>query len=81
MKGVDVEDEIWSRDIAFLGRGQGHELLQRQERDHVVSFILMEPKFEILSCTARYGRYISIRQFADTWTARYRTILPNIDHR
>ncbi|RWW09004.1 hypothetical protein BHE74_00008304 [Ensete ventricosum] len=81
MKGVDVEDEIWSRDRAFLVRGQGHELLQRQERDHVVSFILMEPRFEISSCTARYRWYISIRQFVDTWTARYRTVPPNIDHR
>ncbi|RWW41026.1 hypothetical protein BHE74_00053501 [Ensete ventricosum] len=29
------------------------------------------PMFEISSCTVHYGRYIPVRQFTVTWTARY----------
>ncbi|RRT77415.1 hypothetical protein B296_00028679, partial [Ensete ventricosum] len=29
-------------------------------------------RFAILTCTARYGLYIPVRQFTSTWTARYR---------
>ncbi|RWW47366.1 hypothetical protein BHE74_00046653 [Ensete ventricosum] len=31
--------------------------------------------------TARTGRYISVRQVAGTWTARYRVVPPKIDRR
>ncbi|RWV99448.1 hypothetical protein GW17_00037642 [Ensete ventricosum] len=31
--------------------------------------------------TARYERYIPVRQVAGTWTARYRAVPPKIDHR
>ncbi|RZS15118.1 hypothetical protein BHM03_00046910 [Ensete ventricosum] len=31
--------------------------------------------------TARYGRYIPVRQVAGTRTARYRAVPPKIDHR
>ena len=37
MKGVGIEDGTWSGGTKlFLDIGQGHELLQRQERDHIV---------------------------------------------
>ncbi|RRT34910.1 hypothetical protein B296_00051397, partial [Ensete ventricosum] len=32
--------------------------------------------FEISSCTAQYGRYIPVRQFTVTWTARYGAVPP-----
>ncbi|RWW01268.1 hypothetical protein GW17_00035703 [Ensete ventricosum] len=38
-------------------------------------------RFAILIFTAWYGRYISVRQVAGTWTARYRAVLSKIDHR
>ncbi|RRT46561.1 hypothetical protein B296_00054355, partial [Ensete ventricosum] len=37
--------------------------------------------FTISIYTVWYGRYIPIRQVTGTRTARYRTILPKIDHR
>ncbi|RWV91770.1 hypothetical protein GW17_00045911 [Ensete ventricosum] len=41
MKGVDVEDGTWSEGTELsLDRGQGHELLYRQEWDHVVPWVL-----------------------------------------
>ncbi|RWW83771.1 hypothetical protein BHE74_00007716 [Ensete ventricosum] len=43
MKGVDVEDGTWSGGTKVsLERGQGHELLQRQEQDqeHVIPWVL-----------------------------------------
>ncbi|RRT58948.1 hypothetical protein B296_00044362 [Ensete ventricosum] len=50
MKGVDIEDRIWSRGTKrSLDIGQGHELLQRQERDHVVSWVIYSNGAE-LSC-------------------------------
>ncbi|RWW30996.1 hypothetical protein GW17_00004402 [Ensete ventricosum] len=41
----------------------------------------IETAFAILTCTARYGRYISVRQVTDTRTAHYRAVPPKIDHR
>ncbi|RWV91659.1 hypothetical protein GW17_00046042 [Ensete ventricosum] len=50
MKGVDIEDRTWSRGMKHsLDIGQGHELLQRQERDHVVSWVIYSNGAE-LSC-------------------------------
>ncbi|RRT35338.1 hypothetical protein B296_00058420 [Ensete ventricosum] len=41
MKGVDIEDGTCSKGTElFLERGQGHELLQRQEWDYVVPRVL-----------------------------------------
>ncbi|RZS17687.1 hypothetical protein BHM03_00049860 [Ensete ventricosum] len=41
MNEVDVEDGTWSGDMNIsLDRGQGHELLQSQEQDHVVPWVL-----------------------------------------
>nr|ABF70076.1 hypothetical protein MA4_54B05.10 [Musa acuminata] len=45
MKGANIEDGTWSGGtVLSLDRGQRHELLQRQDQDHVVPwvFILME---------------------------------------
>ncbi|RWW27911.1 hypothetical protein GW17_00007636 [Ensete ventricosum] len=40
IKGVDIEDGTWSGSTKFsLDRGQGYELLQRQERNHVVPWV------------------------------------------
>ncbi|RWW31454.1 hypothetical protein GW17_00003913 [Ensete ventricosum] len=38
-------------------------------------------RFAISTCTARYGRYIPVRQVTDTWTARYRAVPSKIDCR
>ncbi|RWW27542.1 hypothetical protein GW17_00008025 [Ensete ventricosum] len=38
-------------------------------------------RFAISTYTARYGRYIPVRQFAGTRTARYRAVPPKIDRR
>ncbi|RZR94259.1 hypothetical protein BHM03_00022929, partial [Ensete ventricosum] len=40
-----------------------------------------QPKFEISSCTALYGRYIPVRRFTGMRTARYLTVPPKIDRR
>ena len=41
MKGASIEDGTWSGGtVLSLDRGQGHELLQRQEQDHVVPWVL-----------------------------------------
>ncbi|RWW14401.1 hypothetical protein GW17_00021833 [Ensete ventricosum] len=41
MKGVDVENGTWSEGMKLsLNIGQGHELLQRQERDHVIPWVI-----------------------------------------
>ena len=41
MKGASIEDGTWSGGIVLsLDKGQGHELLQRQEQDHVVLWVL-----------------------------------------
>ncbi|RWW18527.1 hypothetical protein GW17_00017479 [Ensete ventricosum] len=40
-----------------------------------------KPRFVILTCTTRIGRYIPVRQVIDTRTARYRAVPPKIDHR
>ncbi|RRT60754.1 hypothetical protein B296_00033859 [Ensete ventricosum] len=41
MKGVDIEDQTWSRGTELsLDRDQGHEHLQRQEGDYVVPWVL-----------------------------------------
>ncbi|RZS19142.1 hypothetical protein BHM03_00051474, partial [Ensete ventricosum] len=37
--------------------------------------------FAISTCTARYGRYIPVRQVTGTWTARYRAVPSKIDPR
>ncbi|RWW01664.1 hypothetical protein GW17_00035283 [Ensete ventricosum] len=39
----------------------------------------MISRFAISTCTARYGRYIPIRQVTGTWTASYQTVPPKID--
>ncbi|RWW21989.1 hypothetical protein GW17_00013834 [Ensete ventricosum] len=39
------------------------------------------PRFEISTCTARYGRYIPVRQVAGTRTVRYWAVPPKIDRR
>ncbi|RZS16056.1 hypothetical protein BHM03_00048020, partial [Ensete ventricosum] len=41
----------------------------------------MESRFAISTCTARYGRFIPVRQVAGTRTARYRAVPPKIDRR
>ncbi|RWW42873.1 hypothetical protein BHE74_00051535, partial [Ensete ventricosum] len=43
--------------------------------------IVFIPRFEISSCTARYGRYIPVCQFTGMLTARYRMVPPKIDRR
>ncbi|RZS09348.1 hypothetical protein BHM03_00040419 [Ensete ventricosum] len=41
MKGVNVKDGTWSGGTKLsLDRGQGHELFQRQEWDHVIPWVL-----------------------------------------
>ena len=41
MKGANIEDGTWSGGTKLsLDRDQGHELLQRQEQDHVVPWVL-----------------------------------------
>lgn len=41
LKGASIEDGTWSRGTMLsFDRGQGHELLQRQEQDHVVPWVL-----------------------------------------
>ncbi|RWW04051.1 hypothetical protein GW17_00032747, partial [Ensete ventricosum] len=40
-----------------------------------------EARFAISTCTARYGRYIPVRQVTSTWTARYWAVLPKIHRR
>ena len=41
MKGASIEDGTGSGGIVLsLDRGQGHELLERQEQDHVVPWVL-----------------------------------------
>ncbi|RWW19063.1 hypothetical protein GW17_00016911 [Ensete ventricosum] len=42
---------------------------------------MMKPRFAILTCIARYGRYIPVRQVTGTWTARYRAVPSKISHR
>ncbi|RWW24980.1 hypothetical protein GW17_00010706 [Ensete ventricosum] len=37
--------------------------------------------FAISTCTARYGRYISVRQVTGTWNARYRVVSSKIGRR
>ncbi|RWV96820.1 hypothetical protein BHE74_00050586 [Ensete ventricosum] len=39
------------------------------------------PSFLISTCTARYRRYIPVRQVTGTRTARYRAVLSKIDRR
>ena len=40
MKGASIEDGTWSGGtVLSLDRGQGHELLQRQEQDYVVLWV------------------------------------------
>ncbi|RRT61184.1 hypothetical protein B296_00027720, partial [Ensete ventricosum] len=41
----------------------------------------LQARFAILTCTARYGRYIPDRQVASTRITRYRMVPPKIDHR
>ena len=42
MKGASIEVGTWSRGtVLSLDRGQGHELLHRQEYDHVVPWVLL----------------------------------------
>ena len=41
MKGASIEVGTWSGGtVLSLDRGQGHELLQRQEQDHVVPWVI-----------------------------------------
>ncbi|RZS14619.1 hypothetical protein BHM03_00046329 [Ensete ventricosum] len=40
----------------------------------------LQARFAISTCTARYGRYIPVRQVASTRITRYRMVPPKIDH-
>ena len=41
MKGAIIEVGTWSRGaVLSLDRGQGHKLLQRQEQDHIVPWVI-----------------------------------------
>ncbi|RWW03255.1 hypothetical protein GW17_00033600 [Ensete ventricosum] len=46
---------------------------------HMQALGQYKARFAISTFTARYGRYIPVRQVVGTWTARYRAILPKID--
>ncbi|RRT82186.1 hypothetical protein B296_00010879 [Ensete ventricosum] len=49
----------------------GENVLEPESRER--------PRFAISTCTARYRRYIPVRQVVGTWTSRYRAVSPKID--
>ncbi|RRT73862.1 hypothetical protein B296_00032948 [Ensete ventricosum] len=84
MKGVNIEDETWSRGTKLsLDRGQGHELLQRQKWDHVVPWVLhsdgvdsscMVPKMKGASS------HIHLKALARGKRTQRRVLLKNMPH-
>ncbi|RWW28589.1 hypothetical protein GW17_00006925, partial [Ensete ventricosum] len=76
------------RPRAVASRGSRALFLPRGEKDRGdVSFslffniLIYLTRFIILTCTARYGRYIPVRQVTGTRTARYWAVLSKIDFR
>ncbi|RWV93965.1 hypothetical protein GW17_00043542 [Ensete ventricosum] len=51
------------------------------EEEAAVGYKSVRILFAISTCTARYGRYISVCQVTGTRTARYRAVPPKIDLR
>ncbi|CAL9179352.1 unnamed protein product [Musa hybrid cultivar] len=69
MKGASIEDGTWSEYIVFsLGRGQGHELLQRQEQDHVSSLYCLNAYVDLLYVDAVMPNTIWRRRSWNTGT-------------
>ncbi|RZS17692.1 hypothetical protein BHM03_00049873 [Ensete ventricosum] len=68
----------------FFSRTRRQNVSPRREKDRGDMMLLkiwIEARFEILSCTAWYGRYIPVRQFTGTRTAHYRMVPSKIDRR